>query len=289
MTRRRLHLLAGLLMSLASVPSATRAMAETLEVFHADSLAGPMGALKLAFEAHHPEVSIHLTSGVSKQLAQRIVDGETCDVYASSSPSVIEQDLMKGSVKGAAQPAASWYAIFSSNEMVVIVRTGNPLGIGRISDLAKPGVRFVRVTGEKDLATGRTVEFVKRATALEGNPDLARNIVSAAPDDPSQPIPVPAVVRAVLDGRADAGIVYYSAAVAAGPDVSIIRYPASVNMSEEIRNAVSVPATARNPVEAEAFARFLLEPEGRKILEATGQPPVIPAVRVGAIPTSLRD
>jgi molybdate transport system substrate-binding protein len=276
-------------MSLASTPSATSAMAETLEVFHADSLAGPMAALKQAFEAHHPEISIHLTSGASKQLAERILNGETCDVYAPSSPVVVEQDLMKGSVKGTAQRAASWYAIFSANELVLIVRTGNPLGIRRISDLAKPGLRFARVTGEKDLATGRTVEFVKRATALEGNPDLARNIISAAPDDPSRPVPVPAVVRAVLDGRADAGIVYYSAAVAAGPGISIIRYPASVNMSEEIRNAISVPATARNPVAAEAFARFLLGPEGRKILEATGQPPVIPAVRVGATPASLRD
>jgi molybdate transport system substrate-binding protein len=289
MTRHRLHVLAGVLMSLAAASSATTAMAETLEVFHADSLAGPMGALKRAFEAHHPEISIHLTSGVSKQLAERILNGETCDVYASSSPSVIEQDLMKGSVKGAAQRAASWYAVFSANEMVLIVRTGNPLGIRRISDLAKPGIRFVRVTGEKDLATARTVEFVKRATALEGNPDLARNIISSAPDDPSQPVSVPAIVRAVLDGRVDAGIVYYSAAVAAGPDISIIRYPAPVNMSEEIRNAISVPATARNPIAAEAFARFLLEPEGRKILEATGQPPVIPAVRVGATPDSLRD
>src|SRR5271166_6048648 len=119
MTRRLSHLLAGLLMSLASAPSATSAIAEPLEVFHADSLAGPMGALKRAFEAHHPEISIHLTWGVSKQLAERILNGETCDVYASSSPLVIEQDLMKGSVKGTAQRAASWYAIFSANEMVL--------------------------------------------------------------------------------------------------------------------------------------------------------------------------
>jgi hypothetical protein len=39
----------------------------------------------------------------------------------------------------------------------------------------------------------------------------------------------------MLDGRVDAGIVYHSAAVAAGPDISIIRYPAPVNMSEKIR------------------------------------------------------
>ncbi len=29
------------------------------------------------------------------------------------------------------------------------------------NDLAKRGVRFVRVTGEKDLATNRTIEFLK--------------------------------------------------------------------------------------------------------------------------------
>jgi len=105
------------------------AMASDLEVFHADSLAGPMRALKQAFEAKHAGVALRLTSGVSRDLAGRILDGEACDVFAPSSPAVIDEDLMKGKIAGSGKDAATWYVVFSANEMAVITARGNPLGI----------------------------------------------------------------------------------------------------------------------------------------------------------------
>jgi ABC-type molybdate transport system substrate-binding protein len=100
---------------------------------------------------------------------------------------------------------------------------------------------------------------------------------------------VPELVRAVREGNANAAVVYYSAAVAARNDVDIIRFPASVNMSEAIRNAASVPGTAKNPKEATDFVRFLLTAEAHSILKETGQPPVVPAVRKGDVPAALKD
>ncbi len=99
---------------------------------------------------------------------------------------------------------------------------------------------------------------------------------------------VPDTVNMVKQGKADAGIVYYSAAVAARNDVDIVRFPDSVNMSEAIRNAATVPGTARNVPEATAFVRFLLSAEAQEILKATGQPPVVPALRKGAVPAEIR-
>jgi molybdate transport system substrate-binding protein len=269
--------------------SATSAMAGVVEVFHADSLAGPMRELKKAFEEKNKDVTINLTSGVSKQLAERILKGDICDVFAPSSPAVIDQDLMNKKVAGSNQDAASWYVVFSGNEMVVITRKGNPLGIRQVSDLARPEVKFVRITAEKDLATGRTIDFLKRAVALEGKPELAQKIIDAAIIDPSKPTSVPDTVRAVREGKASAGVVYYSAAVAARSDIEIIRFPASVNMSEAIRNAASVPGTAKNPKEATDFVRFLLTAEAQVILKETGQPPVVPAIRKGNVPADLKD
>jgi molybdate transport system substrate-binding protein len=266
---------------------AGQVMAGTVEVFHADSLAGPMRELKKAFEAKSSGVTINLTSGVSKQLAERILKGETCDVFAPSSPAVVDQDLMGKKLAGSDRDAASWYVIFSANEMVVITAKGNPLGIRQVSDLAKPGLKLMRVTGEKDLATGRTVEFLKRAAALEGNAELAQKIVDATPIDPAKPNSVPDTVRAVSGGIANAGIVYYSAAVAARNDIDIVRFPASVNMSEAIRNAATVPGTAKNPKEATDFVGFLLSAEGQAILMQTGQPPVAPAIRKGGVPAGV--
>ncbi len=45
----------------------------------------------------------------------------------------------------------------------------------------------MRVTGEKDLATGRTIEFLKRAAQEEGKPDQAQAIIDAAVVDPAKP------------------------------------------------------------------------------------------------------
>jgi len=274
--------------AMSAILFAGSAAAGTIEVFHADSLAGPMRELKKAFEAKNAGVTINLTTGVSKQLAERILNGDACDVFAPSSPAVMDQDLMGKKITGSDRDAASWYAIFSANEMVVITAKGNPLGIKQVADLAKPEVKYVRVTGEKDLATGRTIEFLKRAAKEEGKPDLAQAIIDAAVVDPAKPTGVPDVVRAVREGTANAGIVYYSAAVAAR-EVDAVRFPTSVNMSEAIRNAATVTGSAKNPTESTAFVAFLLSPEGQRILLDAGQPPLMPAILKGAVPAEVKN
>jgi molybdate transport system substrate-binding protein len=287
--RSKLRIVLAIGLAATGVLSATVAMAGVVEVFHADSLAGPMRELKKAFEAKNKDATVNLTSGVSKQLAERILQGDGCDVFAPSSPAVVDQDLMNKKVAGSDRDAASWYVIFSANEMVVITAKGNPLAIRQVSDLAKPEVRFVRVTAEKDLAAGRTIEFLKRAAALEGKPELAQKIMDASAPDASKPASVPETVRAVREGSASAGVVYYSAAVAARDGVDIIRFPASVNGSDSIRNAALVPGTAKNPKEANDFVRFLLTAEAQAILAETGQPPVVPAIRKGNVPPDVQN
>ena len=264
-------------------------MAGALEIFHADSLSGPMRELKKAFEATNKDVTISFTPGTSKQLAERILKGDVCDVFAPSSPAVVDQDLMAKKITGSNQDAASWYVIFSANEMVVITAKGNPLGIRQVSDLAKPGIKFLRVTAEKDLATNRTVTFLKRATELEGKPELAQKIIDVTVIDPAKPSSIPETVRAVREGAANAAVVYYSSGVAARNDIDIVRFPASVNMSEEIRNAATVPGAAKNPKEAADFVRFLLTKQAQEILAETGQPPVVPAIRKGDVPADIRN
>ena len=271
--------LSAIAIAACAMGTTTMSMAATLEVFHADSLAGPLGAIKKAYEAKHPGTTINLTGSTSRQLADRILAGEHCDVFAASSSAIANELVTKN--------AAPWSIVFSANEMAVITAKGNPKGIKQASDLAKPGVTFTRISGEKDLGTGRTVEFLKRATAAEGHADLAQKIVDAAPIDAAKPQSVPMTVAAVREGKADAGVVYYSAAVAAKNDIEIVRFPANVNLSEAIQNAANVPGTAKSPKEATDLVRFLLSQEGRDILLQTGQPPVVPPIRKGNIPPEL--
>jgi molybdate transport system substrate-binding protein len=285
MKPRWLYLMSGFVLGIVPIGSASAA---SLEIFHADSLAGPMQELKKAFEGKNPGVAINLTSGTSKQLAERILKGDTCDVFAPSSPAVVDEDLLNKKIFGSGKDAATWYVVFSANEMVVITAKGNPLGIRQAADLAKPEVKFVRVTAEKDLATNRTIEFLKKAAALEGKPELAQKIIDGAAVDPSKPSSVPETVRAVKEGKANAGVVYYSSAVAARNDVDIVRFPASVNLSNAIQNAATVPGTAKNDKDAMEFIKFVLSAEGQKILLETGQPPVVPAIRRGNVPAEIK-
>jgi molybdate transport system substrate-binding protein len=252
----------------------------TMEAWHADSLAGPMKELKKVFEANHPGIQVNLTSGRSKELSERILQGEACDLFAPSDPQVAKAMFGKA-VHG--KDGASWYVVFSANELVVITAKGNPLGLKRMVDLGKAGVKLARVTGEKDMATNRTIEFVKRATAAEGKPEVAQGIIDGALKENT----IPDVLTAVAGGRADAGIVYLSAAVTLADGVEIVSFPAEVNLSESIRNAVTIPGTAKNGREAERFVQFMLSPEGRQILKKTGQPPVVPPIREGSVPLPL--
>ena len=59
-------------------------------------------------------------------------------------------------------------------------------------------------------------------------------------------------------------------------------------MSEAIRNAALVPGTAKNVVDATGFVAFLITPEAQTVFASTGQPPVVPAIRRGAVPAEIR-
>jgi len=251
-----------------------------IETWHADSLAGPMGEIKKAFEAKNTGLTVNLTSGRSKELAELILRGAVCDVFAASDPAVI-RSLFGKQLDG--RPVASWYVVFSANELVVITPRGNPLGIRRMKDLAGEGVVLARVAGEKDMATTRTVEFIKRATAAEGRPEWAQGIIDKAAKENT----IPDVLNAVKSGRANAGIVYLSAAVTVADDADIVSFPAKVNLSENIRNAVTIPATAKNKADGIGFVKLLLSAEGRRILQRNGQPPIVPPIREGITPFDI--
>ncbi len=138
------------------------------------------------------------------------------------------------------------------------------------------------------MGTNRTITFLKQAAALEGQPDLAQKIIDGSNVDPSKPNTVPDTIQAVIEGKANVGVVYYSAAVAAKDHLDIIRFPDSVNLSDKIQNAATVSGTAKNKEMAVEFVKFILSPEGQNILKQTGQPPVVPAIRKGAVPVEIQ-
>jgi molybdenum ABC transporter molybdate-binding protein len=251
-----------------------------INVWHADSLAGPMSELKKAFEVKNPNIVVQLTSGRSKELAERLFKGETCDIFAPSDPQVVQSMLGK-SIHG--KEAAAWYIAFSANELVVITQKGNPLGIRKMTDLSTNGVVLARVSGENDMGTNRTIEFVLNAATDEGHAEQAQQII----DNAVKAGTVPGVLEAVQSGKANTGIVYLSAAVSIADKVDIIYFPAKVNLSKKIVNVVTIPGTAQNVKAADSFIKLMLAAEGRQILQKTGQPPIVPPIKEGIVPFDI--
>jgi ABC-type molybdate transport system substrate-binding protein len=81
----------------------------TVEVWHADSLAGPMNEMKIAFEGKNPGIVVNLTSGRSKELAERILQGDACDVFAPSDPAVVKNMFGKKAVERTLHPGTSYF------------------------------------------------------------------------------------------------------------------------------------------------------------------------------------
>ena len=259
-------------------------MKTCIDIFHADSLTGPMHQLKQAFEFIETNMELRLTPGRSRELAAEILKGAACDIAAFSDEKVMQEEFMGKKIQGTDCAAASWYIVFSANQMVLIVPKGNPMGIRGIADLGRPDIRLVRVTGEKDLATYRTLELIKKAANDGKMPHLAEQILEkTAVKAPT----IPEALQALKNGEANVGIVYLSSAVAEQKYVDHILLPDSLNLSEQIRNVLSIPGTSQNPIAAGRFVSFILSPAGQDILKRAGQPPQIPILLKGVIPPEL--
>jgi molybdate transport system substrate-binding protein len=254
-----------------------------IEIFHADSLTGPMNLLKQEFEALHGSVDIRLTPGRSRELANEIGNGANCDVAAFSDEKVMMEEMLGKCIQSTDLKAASWYIVFSANQMVLMMPKGNPLAIHGARDLLRPGIRLVRVAGEKDLATYRTLEFIRKVSNNEGMPEIAERIIESA----VQAHTIPEAIQALKDNKGDAAIVYLSTAIAERQHFDHIPFPDSVNLSEQIRNVLSIPSTSQNREAAMDYIRFVLSSTGREILKKAGQPPLFPFIKEGPIPSDL--
>jgi molybdate transport system substrate-binding protein len=171
---------------------------QTLTVLAAASLTETFTALAEEFEDEHPGVDVELVFGSSTALAEQAVDGAPGDVLATAderSMTVAED----GNALGGSPDA------FVSNRLVLVAPADNPAGIESLTDLDEPEVDYVRCA--------ETAPCGASALALLEDAGIA-----AAPA--SEEVDVKAVLARVVQGEADAGLVYRTDALAAGDAVS---------------------------------------------------------------------
>lgn len=245
----------------AALPAASASPAAggqgELTVFAAASLKGVLDAMKPAFEAAAPGVTLVVSTDSSAALETQIEQGAPADVFLSADLANAQKLADAGFAAGAPQP-------FAGNRLLVVVPTANPAGVASPADLARPGLKVI-AAGDAVPITRYALQVVAKLAALPGYPagfaaGYAANVVSREDN-------VRAVVAKIELGEGDAAIVYATDA-AASKKVGAIAIPDGANVVATYAGAVV--RASRHPAEAAAFLAWLEGAAGQAILASFG-------------------
>jgi molybdate transport system substrate-binding protein len=230
-----------------TAPSATAtSLSGSLSVYAAASLTDSFKAIGRAFQAAHPGVTVQFNFAGTPTLVTQVEQGAQADVFASADTTNMDKLKADGFTAGTPQ-------VFAHNQLEIVVAPGNPRGIARLADLAKPGVIFI-----SEAATVPAGKYSLQA--------LARAGVAVTPK--SLETDVKSVVSKVELGEADAGIVYTTDVKAAGSKVQGVPIPASDNVVATYPMA-AVKGTKSSDL-ANAFIAFVLSSAGQSTLGSFG-------------------
>ena len=173
--------------------------------------------------------------GSSEELAAAALDGEVPDVFASAGQTPIGEV----GAEGVLEPPT----VFATNRLVLVV----PAEGSEAESLADLAGAEVLVGAELGYV-GSALEAIGQGALIEDaefDADAAGRVAS---------------------GEADAALVYYTDALAAGDAVRVIELPAQAL----VEYPIAVANVSERFDEAESFVELLLGDEGRAALEAAG-------------------
>ena len=213
---------------------------KTIEVYAASSLRYAFPDVAAAFEDEE-DVAVDFTFGSSGTLVARLATDPSPDVLAVADGAALFQanPLLTG------EPM-----VFTQNRLVLVVPEGNPNDVKGLTDLDGAGLATCHINAP----CGRLAQMALDGARLEVQPVVA--------DDAA------GTLQLVLDGSAEAGLVYATDALAAEDEVDMIEVPAS---SDRVSfYGISLLAGATDPDEGGAFIDFVLGEAGQEILEEHG-------------------
>lgn len=247
----------------SGTPTATLGPPVTLNVFAAASLTNAFKEIGQNFQKAHPNVTVTFNFAGSNALATQINQGAPADVFASAN-----QTQMDNVVKaGGADASAS--KVFARNLLVVITPKNNPAQITTLQDLAKPGIKLV-LAAPSVPAGQYAQDFFTKASADPSfgsnyKANVTKNVVSQEAD-------VESVVTKVVQGEADAGIVYVTDALANVSQLNEITIPA--NLQTVAVYPIAPLKASKNPTTAQQFVDYVLGSAGQAVMTKYGfQPP----------------
>lgn len=217
-----------------------------ITVFAAASLTDSFTAIGEAFESEHPDVDVTFNFAASSDLVGQINDGAPADVFASADQTNMAK--LTEAANNGDEPQT-----FATNFLAIIVEPGNPEGITGVESLEDPDL--IVITCDPDVPIGAYTQEVFENAGVTVEPDSFEENVKG-------------VVTKVVEGEADAGLVYVTDVIAAGADAERVDIPADINVVAEY--PIAVTADAPNPDGAAAFEAFVLSEAGQTILADHG-------------------
>lgn len=218
----------------------------TLTVYAAASLTETFERIGAELEAGHVGVTVEFSFGGSSDLVAQIQEGAPADVFASADTA--NMDKLTGHELQAADPTN-----FASNTLEIAVPPDNPAGIASLADLANEGVNVVVCAPE--VPCGAAAVKVEDATGVDIQPVSEEQSVTD-------------VLAKVASGEADAGLVYVTDVIAAGPDVRGIPFPESAPAVNTY--PIVALADAADGELAQQFVDLVLSDTGQTILHDAG-------------------
>lgn len=213
----------------------------SVRVFAAATLTTAFTEIGEAFTAANPGFSVTLNTAGSFTLSNQIAEGAPADVFAAADPAAMELVTV------------SQVSVFATGRAAIIVQAGNPLGITGVADLADPDV--VVAACAPTAACGRLLGDIAQRAEVVLTPRSLEDTVRG-------------VVTKVTLGEADAGIVFATDVIAAGPRAWGVDLPDDVNVV--VRYPIAVLGDAPNSPGAQAFVDFVLSANGQAILASHG-------------------
>jgi molybdate transport system substrate-binding protein len=205
--------------------------------------------IQALFQQRHPEVAVNFAYKGSGYFIADIARSQEGDLYMPGEEFYLLQAVERGFITDY-RPERDIAAYFVT---VIITPRGNPKGIQKVEDFAKPGIR-VGLGNPKSCAIGlwheKTFQKAGLWDAVQKNASFSAKCI-------------PELGNAAQHNLIDATIVWATTAVLYLRDVEII--PLEPKYRGVVRLPVALLKFARHPTEAQALKDLILSDEGEEI------------------------
>lgn len=215
-------------------------------VFATSSLTDAFTVIAEKFEKKYFGTQVTFRFGSSTALADQIEFRIPADVFAPADTEIMDRLASLGRVN----PGAS---VFARNRLEIAVARGNPKRIRSLSDTLRRDVRLAVCAF--DVPCGKLTRQAYGRAGL-----TIPNVPTSAHEK--------AALAKVLDGTADAAIVYVTDVKAASRDVVGVPIPSDQNAVA--RYPIAPIIGTKNPAAARAFVLFVRSKAGLRVLRRFG-------------------